>query len=94
MNIDIEEKAKEWIKTKGKTLTIKTVQIKGCCVGGDVQELITILKKPSDVSRYNLFEVDSVSVYIEKNVFNREKILLKLSGFGLFKSISAKATAN
>jgi hypothetical protein len=89
MKIEIEDQAKKWIESKGKHLTVKTVQVKGCCTVG-VQELVAIPGKPKTLDRYNECKVDNLSIYIQKNIKIKDKITLKLSGIGFFKSIAVK----
>ncbi|PLR82179.1 Fe-S oxidoreductase [Bacillus canaveralius] len=89
MHIELDDKAKVWIESKGKHLTVKTVEVKGCCVGG-VQELLAIPKKPKDINKYNEFRVDNLSIFIQKNINIKDRIQLKISGFGFLTSITAK----
>lgn len=89
MNIEIDNESRQWIESKGRHLTVKTVEVKGCCAPG-IQELIAIPGKPKPLERYNEFNVDHLSIYVQKNVHVKDKILLKLKGFGFLKSISAK----
>ncbi|MDQ0219986.1 Fe-S oxidoreductase [Peribacillus cavernae] len=91
MNFELEDKAKKWIESKGKPLTVKTLEVKGCCAVG-LQELLAVPGKPKALNRFNEFKVDSISIYVEKNINVKENITLKLSGFGFLKSISAKAS--
>ncbi|MDQ0218045.1 hypothetical protein [Peribacillus cavernae] len=30
-NVELDDHAKKWIESKGKQLTVKTIQVKGCC---------------------------------------------------------------
>jgi hypothetical protein len=92
MIIELDEQAKRWIESKGNHLTVKNVEVKGCCFVG-VQELVAIPKKPKALERYNQYKVDTLSIYVHKNINSDEKIHLKLSGIGLLKSISANVSA-
>ncbi|MCK6205748.1 Fe-S oxidoreductase [Bacillus infantis] len=84
MIFELDEKAKSWIETKGKHLTVNTVEVQGCCAVG-VQDLLAIPKKPKDTHRYNIYEVDNLSIYIQKNINVRDKISLKNDRHWFFK---------
>ncbi|WP_191567660.1 CC/Se motif family (seleno)protein [Metabacillus idriensis] len=86
MDIELDGKAKKWIESKGKPITVKTIQVKGCCTVGS-QELHTIPGKPKDLDRFNEYNVD---IYIQKNIKVKVKLVIKLSGLGFFKFITAK----
>lgn len=86
---ELDDKAKNWIESKGKHLTVNGMEVRGCC-GVGVQDLLAVPKKPKDSNRYNQFRVDNLSIYIQKNIKIQNKISLKVSGFGFFKGISAK----
>ncbi|WP_050182227.1 CC/Se motif family (seleno)protein [Domibacillus robiginosus] len=91
MHFELDQKAKSWLESKGKHLTVNTVEVKGCCIAG-VQDLMTIPKKPKDLHRYNEFTVENLSIYVQKNIKVKDKISLKVAGVGFFKGISAKLT--
>lgn len=90
MNFELDDKAKKWIESTGKPVTVKTVEVKGCCAVG-VQELLAVPGKPKALDRYNEFKVDNLLIYVQKNIEAKDKIILKLSGFGFFKALTAKA---
>ncbi|AZV42950.1 CC/Se motif family (seleno)protein [Peribacillus asahii] len=92
MIFELDDKAKNWIESKGKHLTVNSVEVKGCCAVG-VQDLLAIPKKPKGLNRYNEFKIDNLSLYIQKNIKVQDKISLKTSGIGFFKGISAKLTS-
>ena len=89
MNIELDTESKQWIKSKGNHLTVKTLEVNVCCAPG-VQELVAVPGKPKTLNQYNEVIVDNISIYIQKRVRGKEKLTLTLSGFGFFKSISAK----
>ncbi|MBU8879647.1 Fe-S oxidoreductase [Bacillus sp. FJAT-29790] len=89
MKIEIDGESKKWIESKGKQLTVKTIEVKGCCAPG-VQEIVAVPGKPKSLNHYNEFIVDNLSIYIQKQIRGKEKLTLKLSGIGFFKTISAK----
>ncbi|EIJ78089.1 hypothetical protein PB1_11034 [Bacillus methanolicus PB1] len=89
MNFEIDNEAKKWLKLKGKPLTVETVQVNGCCTVG-VQDLIALLGKPKALDYYDEFNVDNLSIYIHKNIKVKDKMIIKLSGFGFLKTITAK----
>ncbi|MFB5284100.1 CC/Se motif family (seleno)protein [Peribacillus sp. Hz7] len=92
MIFKMDDRAKSWIESKGKHLTVNSVEVKGCCAVG-IQDLLAIPKKPKDLNRYNEFKIDNLSIYIQKNIKVPDKISLKISGVGFFKGISAKLTS-
>lgn len=81
MHIEVEEKAKNWLQTKGEQLSVKTIAVNACCAP-PIQEIITHL--------YHEIKVDNLSIFVEKPLCSNEKMTLKLAGFGIFKTISAK----
>jgi hypothetical protein len=89
MNVELDAESKKWIESKGKQLTVKTIEVKACCAPG-VQELVAVPGKPKNLNRYNEFIVDNLSIYVQKNIRGKEKLTLKLSGFSFLKSISVK----
>jgi hypothetical protein len=89
MNIELDADSKQWIKSKGSLLTVKTLEVKACCAPG-VQELVAVPGKPKTLNQFNEVIIDSLSIYVQKNIRGKEKLILKVSGFGFFKSISAK----
>ncbi|WP_066320146.1 CC/Se motif family (seleno)protein [Bacillus sp. FJAT-29814] len=89
MNIDIDGKLKEWIEAKGNQLTVKTLEVKACCVPG-VQELVAVPGKPKSLNHYQEYVIDNLSIYVQNTISCKEKLTLSLSGFSFLKSISAK----
>lgn len=86
---EIDADSKKCIESKGKELTIKTIEVKGCCAPG-VQEIVAIPGKPKTLNHYTEYIVDNLSIYVQKHIRGKEKLTLKLSGFSFLKSISAK----
>ena len=89
MQIELDTNTKKWMQSKGKPVSVKTISVNACCAP-PVQELMTHLGKPKDVHNYNEIKIDDLSVYVEKNLTNNEKMTLNLTGIGIFKMISAK----
>ncbi|MFJ8235839.1 CC/Se motif family (seleno)protein [Ureibacillus sp. NPDC094379] len=89
MKFEIDEDAKKWIESKGGQLIVKIVEVNVCCAPG-VQELLTLVGKPKDIGIYHEFKVGSLLIYVQKHITMKEKLILKLSGFGFFKTISVK----
>ena len=89
MQIVLDTNTKKWMQSKGKPVAVKTISVNACCAP-PVQELMTHLGKPKDVHNYKEIKIDDLSVYVEKNLSNNEKMTLKLTGIGIFKMISAK----
>ena len=80
---------KEWLQSKGEHVTVKTIQVNACCAP-PIQDLITHLRKPKDLHNYIEIKVDDLSIYVEKYLSLNEKMTLKLTGMGIFKTITAK----
>ncbi|MFZ7942707.1 MULTISPECIES: CC/Se motif family (seleno)protein [Bacillaceae] len=89
MIIEIDAGSKNWLESKGNQLTVKTIEVKACCAPG-VQELVAVPGKPKTLDLYHEFMIDDLSIYVQKRIRDREKLILKLSGFSFLKSISAK----
>jgi hypothetical protein len=89
MHIEVEEKAKNWLQTKGEQLSVKTIAVNACCAP-PIQEIVTHLGKPKDAHLYYEIKVDNLSIFVEKPLYSNEKMTLKLAGLGIFKTISAK----
>jgi len=88
MYIQLDPEAKSWIEAKGANLTIKTLVVNSCCAPG-IQELVAIPGKPKTINHFNQFNAEGISIFIHKNISQTEKLTIKVSGFGPFKSISA-----
>lgn len=93
MIIEIEEQAKKWIEAKGSTLTVKTLEVTGCCSVG-IQEMVAVPGKPKSLDRYSEMKIDNLSIYVQKNMNVKDRLFLKLSGLGFLKSISVKNLCN
>ena len=89
MQIEFDTNAKKWMETKGKPVSVKSIQVNACCAP-PVQELMTHLGSPKDVHNYQEIKIDNLSIYVEKHLTHNEKMTLKLTGIGIFKMISAK----
>ncbi|KAB2336334.1 Fe-S oxidoreductase [Cytobacillus depressus] len=89
MIIEIDAESKKWIEAKGKQLTVKTLDVKGCCAPG-VQEVVAVPGKPQNLHQYKEYVVDNLAIYVQKQIVAKEKLALKLSGFSFLKSISVK----
>ncbi len=89
MNVEIDAKSRNWIEAKGSQLTVKILDVKGCCAPG-VQEVIAVPGKPQNLNHYHEHIVGNLSIYVQKHIRAKEKLTLKLSGISFLKSISAK----
>lgn len=89
MHIQLDENTKSWIQSKGKPVSVKTMQINSCCAP-PIQDLLTYLGKPKDLHNYTEVEIDDLSIFVEKHLLLNEKMTLKLMGIGIFKTITAK----
>lgn len=89
MLVEIDDESKKWLEAKGSQLTIKLLEVDACCAP-PVHEVVAIPGKPSTSADYNQLKVDNLSIYVQNKICNKEKLTLKLSGFSLFKTISAK----
>ncbi|WP_342429912.1 CC/Se motif family (seleno)protein [Neobacillus sp. FSL H8-0543] len=89
MNVEIDVESKKWIETKGNQLTVKTLEVNACCAPS-IQEVVAVPGKPKTLTNFNEFIIDNLSIYVHKNISRKNKLNLRLSGFGFLKSISAK----
>lgn len=89
MHVELDANVKNWLQSKGGHLAVKTIEVNACCAP-PIQDLITHLRKPKDLHHYNEIKVDNLSIFIEKHLSLNEKMTLKLTGFGIFKTITAK----
>lgn len=89
MKIEMDTNAKNWLQSKGKPVSVKTLQVNACCAP-PVQELMTYFGKPKDAHNYKEIKIDNLSIFVEKHLSRNEKMTLKLTGIGIFKMISAK----
>ncbi|WML52605.1 CC/Se motif family (seleno)protein [Neobacillus sp. PS3-12] len=88
MYIDIDTEAKNWIESKGQELTVKTLDINVCCAP-NLKEIVAIPGKPKTFEQYNQIIADGLIIYVQKSLFNKSRLKLKLSGISFLKSISA-----
>lgn len=88
MHVQLDTKVKNWLQSKGEQITVKSIQVNGCCAP-PIQDLMTHLGKPKDSHKYHEFKVDNLSVFVEKHLLTNEKMTLKLTGIGIFKTITA-----
>lgn len=89
MHIQIDTTTKRWIQSKGKPVSVKSIQVKSCCAP-PIQDLMTYLGKPKDLQNYTEVKIDNLSIFIDKHLSLNEKMTLKLTGIGIFKTITAK----
>ena len=89
LHIELNEEVKNWLRSKGNQVTVKTIEINSCCAPG-VQELFAHQGKPKDLQNYEEFKEEDLSIFIQKSLTSKQKISLKLSGISIFKTISAK----
>lgn len=89
LHIELNEDVKNWLRSKGNQVTVKTIEINSCCAPG-VQELFAHHGKPKDMQNYEEFKEEDFSIYIQKSLTSKQKISIKLSGISIFKTISAK----
>lgn len=89
MALLIDEQTKGFLTAKGKPLTIKLVEVNNCCAP-TLQQLMTIANKPKDIQNYYETTIEQIPVYVQKPLNLDDEIELKVSGFGIFKSVSAK----
>lgn len=90
MHFEISEDAKKWAHSKGGQLTVELLEVKGCCAP-DVQEIVVLPRKPKNAAHYQEVQIDHLSIYVHKSLLLNEKLIFRLKGFGIFKTIEAKA---
>ncbi len=93
MEIEIDGEAKKWIGAKGAQLTVKRLGVDACCAP-NVEEVVAVPGKPKSVDFYNPIKVDNLTIYVQKNLCRKERLILKLSGISFLKTISAKFQQN
>lgn len=89
MQIELDANARRWIQSKGKPVSVKTIQVNSCCAP-PIQDLMTYLGKPKDLHNYTEIKIDNLSIFVEKHLSLNDKMTLKLMGIGIFKTITAK----
>lgn len=89
MEIQINQESKKWLQRKGKPLIIKSLQVGGCCAP-PVHEFMTRFGTPKDIKSYKEFKIDNLSIFVEKSLLTFNTLEIKLSGMGVFKTISVK----
>lgn len=89
MHIELDENTKNWIQLKGKPVSVKMIQVNACCAP-PVQECMTHFGKPKDLHNYAEFKIDNSTIFVEKHLLRNEKMILKLTGIGIFKTITAR----
>ena len=89
MHIELDDLTKKWIQSKGKPVSVKMIQVNVCCAP-PVQECMTHLGKPKDLHNYKEFKIDNSTIFVEKYLLRNERMILKLTGIGIFKTITAR----
>lgn len=89
MTIQMSDELKDWLRAKQKPVCIQLLEVNGCC-GPSVQELMANTRTPKDMHNYSHIELDGISIFIRKPLSANDAILLKHTGFGMFKILSAK----
>ncbi|MBD8033167.1 MULTISPECIES: CC/Se motif family (seleno)protein [Solibacillus] len=89
MHIELDANTKQWIQSKGKPVSVKMIQVTACCAP-PVQECMTHFGKPRDLHNYAEFKIDNSAIFVEKYLLRHEKMILKLTGIGIFKTITAR----
>lgn len=90
MHLEINDDVKKWMRSKGSQITVKVLEVKGCCAP-NVQDLVVLPVKPKDIQHYQEITVDDLSIYVHKPIAMSEKLTFQLKGFGIFKMVSVKA---
>ncbi|EGL82996.1 hypothetical protein CathTA2_1495 [Caldalkalibacillus thermarum TA2.A1] len=89
LHVQLEERAKNWLVSKGKMLTVQLLKARGCCGGGPM-ELTTRLGEPDDPQRFKEIQVDDLRIFVPYHIeqfLKEDELQLKLWGLGPFKSI-------
>ncbi|NYE08393.1 hypothetical protein F4694_005237 [Bacillus niacini] len=58
MNVELDTESKQWIKSKGNQLTVKTLEVKACCAPG-IQEQVAVPGKPKTLNQFNEVIIDN-----------------------------------
>lgn len=51
MHIELDKEVKRWLQSKGKHVSVKTIQVNTCCAP-PIQDLMTHIGKPKDLHNY------------------------------------------
>lgn len=83
--IQLNNKTESWLKTK-KALTIKRLELNGCCVPNmEVQKEFEV---PKNTEHFYRVADQIIPIYIEKGLnFKEETIILQLRGFKPFLTL-------
>ena len=88
MHIQLDEKTKSYIQSKGKPISVKLLQINSCCAPS-IEEVTIHFGKPKDVYNYIELKMDDLSIFVEKQISHNKEMTLKLFGLGVFKTVIA-----
>ncbi|QOY35438.1 CC/Se motif family (seleno)protein [Anaerobacillus isosaccharinicus] len=89
LKLNIDNETLSWIEKKGAHLTVKTLKAGGCCGGGPI-ELATEIGKPDERQFFEEIAFDRITIYVQKGINAKDdQLTIKLSGFGIFKYITA-----
>lgn len=76
----ITELAKEFIIKEGGNIYIKDQDIANCCIEANFAPELSI-GIPKNKQDYYLLEIDSINVYVDKNIFKTENLTIDLKKF-------------
>ncbi|SHJ42440.1 hypothetical protein SAMN02745975_02064 [Geosporobacter subterraneus DSM 17957] len=86
MNIQIDEKVKDFLKKKEKdTLTVELQVSDSCCIPASLPHVV--MDAPKALEKYDRFEVDGFTVYVYKGAVIKNTLRLVLSNYIFFKEI-------
>lgn len=87
--VTIDQSTIDFIAKKGSHLIVKTIKAAGCCGGGPI-ELTTEFGKPDEPLFFDEVSLKNITIYVQKGINAKDnQITLKLSGFGMFKFVTA-----
>ena len=89
LHIELNDDVRNWIRSKGNQVTVKTIEVNSCCAPG-VQELFVYTGKPKDLQNYEEVKEGDLTIFIQKSLTCKQSLSLKLSGIKLFQTLSAK----
>lgn len=94
MNIDIDKKAKEYIREKSNDDSVNIIVVEagsGWCV---VYEPTVKFGKPSIEEDFQMYEVDGIKVYVLKGLRDKKKVNISLGRFFWLKTLRVEGLTN
>ena len=79
MAIEVSDRARAWLKTKGGVATVRLSPRHGCC-GGGADIAVAEARPPETPERYTRLDLDGVTVHIDPTLVD-QGLRLDVEGF-------------